>query len=282
MSVKLLKKINSLFKLPVHPFNLQSEGTTTYAKWQYEKGENTIKFYLDSPIVKNAEDMFSGKSVLDIGCGACGKTMFYGKKGALKITGMDIVTSYEKEAYTLSEELGLSDKFTFVSGDAAKTSFSDETFDVIIMNDAMEHVADPYGVLMESYRILKKGGRLYVNFPPYYHPFGAHLSDAIGIPWVHLFFSEKTLVESYKELVSDKKDAQERINFRISKNDKGEEYFSYINKMTLKRFARIKNKAPFKCLYYKEIPLRKFLTPFARLPFFKEFFVKMAVCIFEK
>ncbi len=282
MSVKLLKKINSLFKLPVHPFNLQSEGATTYAKWQYEKGENTIKFYLDSPIVQNTEDMFLGKTVLDIGCGACGKTMFYAKNGAEKITGMDIVASYEEEAYTLATELGLSDKFTFVLGDAAKTNFSDETFDVIIMNDAMEHVADPCGVLAESYRILKKGGRLYVNFPPYHHPFGAHLSDAIGIPWVHLFFSEKTLVNAYKDLVSDKKDGKERINFRISENDKGEEYFSYINKMTLKRFKKIKKNSPFKCLYYKEIPLRKFLTPFARLPFLKEIFVKMAVCIFEK
>ena len=38
MSVKLLKALNKLFPLPVHPFNLQNDGVTTYAKWQYEKG----------------------------------------------------------------------------------------------------------------------------------------------------------------------------------------------------------------------------------------------------
>ena len=282
MSVKLLKALNKLFPLPVHPFNLQNDGITTYAKWQYEKGENTIKFYLDSPFVSSPKDMFSEKDVLDIGCGACGKTMYYGKMGAAHITGMDIVESYEKEAYDLAEELGLSDKFKFVVGDAAKTNFPDESFDVIIMNDAMEHVADPVGVLNEAYRILKKGGRLYVNFPPYHHPTGAHLSDVIGIPWVHMLFSEKTLIKAYKDLVSPLPDGEMRINFRISKHDDGTEYFSYINKMTLKRFKKIKNEVKFNTLYYKEVPLRGFLTPFAKMPLLKEMFVKMAVCIFEK
>ncbi len=282
MSVKLLKAINKLFPLPVHPFNLQNDGITTYAKWQYEKGIDTIKFYLESPFIYSPEDMFLGKSVLDIGCGASGKTMYYGKCGAAKITGMDIVASYEKESNDLAEELGLSDKFTFVFGDAAKTDFPDETFDVIIMNDAMEHVANPEGVLAEAYRILKKGGRLYVNFPPYNHPTGAHLSDVIGIPWVHLFFTEKTLINAYKDLVSEKKDGEDRIKFRISKDNDGKEYFSYINKMTLRRFKKIKENTPFKAIYYKEVPLRKFLTPFAKMPILKELFVKMAVCIFEK
>lgn len=282
MSVKLLKKINKHFPLPVHPFNLQNDGVTTYAKWQYEKGADTIKFYLDSPLVNSPEEMFNGKTVLDIGCGACGKTMYYAKQGASHITGMDIVASYEKEACDLAKELGLSDIFTFVLGDAAKTDFSDESFDVIIMNDAMEHVANPESVLNEAYRILKKGGRLYVNFPPYNHPFGAHLSDVIGIPWVHCFFSEKTLIEAYKDLVKDKPDGESRINFRISKDENGKEYFSYINKMTLKRFKKIKASSPFKVSYYAQIPLRSFLTPIAKLPFFREYFVKMAVCIFEK
>ena len=73
------------------------------------------------------------------------------------------------------------------------------------MNDAMEHVADPEGVLKEVLRVLNKKGKLYVNFPPYNHPFGAHLSDAIYIPWVHMFFSEKTLIKSYKSGGSLKK-----------------------------------------------------------------------------
>ena len=38
--------INKLFPLPIHPFNLQNTGEKNYAMWQFEKGFNTIKFYL--------------------------------------------------------------------------------------------------------------------------------------------------------------------------------------------------------------------------------------------
>ena len=44
---QLLLKTNNLFPKIVHPFNLQNDGTKTYAMWQYEKGYDTIKLYMD-------------------------------------------------------------------------------------------------------------------------------------------------------------------------------------------------------------------------------------------
>ena len=41
---KVLKTINPLFPKQIHPFNLQNQNEKTYAEWQYEKGEDTIKF----------------------------------------------------------------------------------------------------------------------------------------------------------------------------------------------------------------------------------------------
>jgi len=67
VKVSVCKAINKLFPLPVHPFNLQNEGVKTYAQWQYEKGEETLRFYLEK-VTK--EEMFKDKVVLDIGCGA--------------------------------------------------------------------------------------------------------------------------------------------------------------------------------------------------------------------
>lgn len=279
MSVRLLKAINSIFPLPVHPFNLQNDNVKSYAEWQYEKADDTIKFYLDA-VTK--EDMFKDKVVLDIGCGAAGKTLSYAAIGVKHIYGIDVVDYYEKEAKELADKKGLSELFTFICADAAKLSFSDNFFDTIIMNDAMEHVDKPLEVLNECYRVLKPGGRLFVNFPPYYHPFGAHLSDVIGIPWVHMFFSEKTLVKGYKELVQKHPDSQKRIAFRIGKKENGEEYFSYINKMTLRRFYKILPQTRYKCFYQREVPLRGFLSASAKIPVLKEMFVKMAVYILEK
>ena len=279
MSKERLLKLNTHFKPPVHPFNLQNEGKKSYAMWQYEKGQDTIKFYLDR---YTEDEMFRGKTVLDVGCGAGGKTMFYASKGVKEIVGMDIVPYYKEEAEALAKELGFSDVFRFVTGDAAESGFPDDTFDTVVMNDAMEHVDRPEAVLAEVRRILKPGGRLFVNFPPYNHPYGAHLSDLIAIPWVQAFFSEQDMIDAYKELAKTVPDGEKRVNFRISKREDGTEYFSYINHMTLKRFQKIKAGTPLTVEYYREVPLRPFLAPLAKLPGLKEYFVKMAVTVFRK
>lgn len=279
MTDKILLFFNKLFKPPVHPFNLQNDGVKTYAMWQYEKGADTIKFYTEK---YTTDEMFRDKDVLDVGCGAGGKTMYYASLGAKSVTGIDVVSHYKEESEALAESLGLRDKFTFVLGDAAATEFPDCSFDTIIMNDAMEHVADPAAVLKECARILRPGGRLFVNFPPYNHPYGAHLSDLISIPWVHVFFSDKTLIKCYKELCKTVPDGDERISFRISKKPDGSEYFSYINKMSLKRFKALRDNCPMRYEYYKEAPLRSIVSVPAKMPFFREFFVKMAVCVFVK
>ncbi len=275
--VKILKAANHLFPLPVHPFNMQLDGKKSYAMWQYEKGDVTIQNYLRYATM---DEMFKDKVVLDIGCGAGGKSLYYASHGAKKVVGLEILEKYRDEAYALAKELGI-DNFEFVAADAAHTPFEDNSFDCIIMNDAMEHVARPEAVLDEMQRILTPGGKLYINFPPYNHPFGAHLSDAVAIPWVHVFFSDKTLIEGYKDLVKDKPDGADRIKFRISTDENGNEYFSYINKMTIKRFAKIKENVNLKTVHYEEIPLRPFLKPLCKGAG-REFFVKMVVCIFEK
>jgi SAM-dependent methyltransferase len=278
-SVFLCKALNRLFPLPRHPFNLQNRGELTYAEWQYRMGQRTIEFFLD---VDSEERMFGGKRVLDIGCGAGGKTLYYASMGAALVCGIDPVEHYKEEAEQLAREKGLEDRFRFVVGDAAEMPFEDESFDTIIMNDAMEHVDRPRPVLMECGRVLKPGGRLYINFPPYYHPYGAHLSDAIGIPWVHRFFGEKTLIECYKDLVKDLPDGRRRIEFRIGQSSGGREYFSYINGMTIERFEGIIKDVPLKLLHYRLVPLRRPFRALIKSKTLREYFVKMVVCIMEK
>ncbi|MDR3121712.1 MAG: class I SAM-dependent methyltransferase [Clostridiales bacterium] len=277
-SENLLVALNRGFKLPVHPFNLQNDGAKTYAEWQFEKGAETLRFYL---AFASADEMFRGKTVLDVGCGAAGKTVYYATLGARRVVGLEILEKYRAEADALAAQKGCADRFEFVCADAKDTGLPAASFDTVIMNDAVEHVGDPEAVLRECLRLTAPGGRLYLNFPPYYHPYGAHLSDAVAVPWVHAFFSERTLVPVYKRLVRGLPDEAERIDFRISTRPDGTEYFSYINHMTIRRFRRILSALPARCPYYFEAPLRGFLTGPARLPGLKEFFVKMVVAVLE-
>lgn len=274
---RILLKMNRMFKPVVHPFNLQNDGTKTYAMWQYEKGYDTVKLFCDQGY--SLEEMFQGKNVLDMGCGAAGKSLYYVSCGAKKVTGVDLVSHYEQEAYALAEHLGLRDRFEFVRASAYELPFSDHSFDTIIMNDFMEHVDHPEKALEEALRLIKEDGRIYINFPPYYHPTGAHLSDAIYIPWVHIFFSEKTLIESYRFLIRDVPDYTERVALRFSQGKAGKEHITYINKMTLSRFKKICKKMNIHPECFCEVALRRYFKFFAVIPGIKEMFVKMAVVV---
>ncbi|GAA4704703.1 class I SAM-dependent methyltransferase [Brevibacillus fulvus] len=279
LAAQLLYQLNKLFPLPVHPFNLANDGKMSYTEWQFVKGDQTIQFFLP---FHSQEEMFRDKTVLDIGCGGGGKTCYYATFGPKKIIGVDIVPHYAEEGNAFAREKGLAEIATFLTADASAMTFPDNTFDTIIMNDAMEHVEQPEKTLAECFRVLKPGGHLYINFPPYYHPYGAHLSDAIGIPWVHSLFSEQAMIEAYKRLVRDLPDGSDRIKFRFSKRADGTEYFSYINRMTIARFRRIQKGISHPAVYQREIPLRSTVSALAKLPGLREYFVKMVVCVYQK
>ncbi|HZG13888.1 MAG TPA: class I SAM-dependent methyltransferase [Candidatus Bathyarchaeia archaeon] len=279
VAARLLCQVNKWFPLPVHPFNLANDGKMSYTEWQFVKGEQTIQFFLP---YHSQEQMFRDKTVLDIGCGGGGKTCYYATFQPKKIIGIDVVEHYAEEGNAFAREKGLGEVATFMTADAAKMPFADESFDTIIMNDAMEHVDQPEKTLEECFRVLKPGGHIYINFPPYYHPYGAHLSDAIGIPWVHSFFSEQSMINAYKQLVSSLPDGQDRIRFRISRKADGREYFSYINRMTIARFRRIQQGVSHPAVFQREIPLRSVVSGLAKLPGLREYLVKMVVCVYQK
>ena len=277
LRARMLKKLNSFFKVPKHPlFDLQEGSAKSYAKWQFDKGEETIKFFLDHT---SAEDMFFGKTVVDIGCGAAGKTLYFASFGVEHIYGVDLLDNYKQTAESLALEVNLADKFTFVVNDAVKLPFADSSIDTIVLNDTMEHVDWPEKILLECLRVLKKGGRVFLNFPTYYHPYGSHLQDAIALPWAHVFFGDKTLISVYKDAVKDLPNSEERMNLRISECG---EKISFINKMTVRRFGKILKQLALAPVYYKEVPLRKKLALLTKIPFVKECFMQMVVCVIRK
>ncbi len=49
--------------------------------------------------------------------------------------------------------------------DAMELSFKDETFDLLMSNDVFEHVPDYRRALIESSRVLKKGGKMFLSIP---------------------------------------------------------------------------------------------------------------------
>jgi ubiquinone/menaquinone biosynthesis C-methylase UbiE len=100
----------------------------------------------------------TGRHVLDLGCGVG----FFGgtarKRGA-KVVGLDF------SAVALGMAKGREPGMGLVRGDATRLPFPDARFDVVLLNDIIEHLAEDPGrrMIEEVSRVLRPGGRLVVD-----------------------------------------------------------------------------------------------------------------------
>lgn len=101
------------------------------------------------------------KKVLEIASGSGGPAIFMVKETGCHLTGVDINKNGIENAERLALENGLAERMKFIEADASKRlPFSDESFDVIISIDSINHFKDRLETLKECYRLLKKGGQL--------------------------------------------------------------------------------------------------------------------------
>lgn len=103
---------------------------------------------------------FSGKQVLDIGCGSGGITLFLAREyQPANIVGFDVEQPVVDLAAKRAAEQGLQDRARFVRGAPGPLPFADQSFDVVFSKDALIHVADKEALFEDIYRVLKPGGR---------------------------------------------------------------------------------------------------------------------------
>ena len=277
LGVESLIVLNRCFKRPIHPFNLEDEGKETFAEWEFEQSKRLNRYYLpEIDLLKEIQ----GKTILDIGAGSGGKTTFYALNGAKRLTGIDTEERFIMQARDFASSKNARD-IDFIVANAEVMPFQNASFDMCVMNDVFEHLSKPEVVLKEVNRVLKPHGKVFINSPPYFHPYGAHLTDLIGIPYVHLLFPEPVLINAYKKLALETKSAEKRINLRFGIVDNREQ-ITYINKMTIARFEEIiRNQDRFKTILYKLIPLKRAVGSLMKTPF-REFFTEMLVYAGEK
>lgn len=127
-------------------------------------------------------DSASGRDVrvLDYGCGA-GEIVkqLMGRK--IEVYGCDIF--YDGGDYSNYIESHLFDVGIIKKMNGGIIPFDAETFDYVINNQVMEHVADINMVLKEMHRVLKPGGVLLSLFPDK----GVWREGHCGIPFLHWF-----------------------------------------------------------------------------------------------
>ena len=98
--------------------------------------------------------------VLDLCCGLGGPARYLAYHHGCRVTGVDMNTDRLAGAVRLTERTKLQDRVLFHHANALQTGLADETFDVIVSQEAFCHIPDKKTLIAECVRLLKPGGRI--------------------------------------------------------------------------------------------------------------------------
>jgi cyclopropane fatty-acyl-phospholipid synthase-like methyltransferase len=100
--------------------------------------------------------------ILDAGCGVGGASIFLAKTLGCRATGITICPRQVVQAEKNAKKEGVEHLTKFYNMDYMKTAFEDGLFDVVWGLESICYAESKEGFIRESFRVLKKGGRLVV------------------------------------------------------------------------------------------------------------------------
>lgn len=127
-------------------------------KWIKLNKTFNLHIYCISDVINEISYKYADKKCfLDIGCGDGSRSILFDEFGR-KISGVDRINWLKQS---------LKNRINFRQEDFMKSnlSYESESFDIILLSDVIEHLADPRKVLKESYRILQKDGMFIISTP---------------------------------------------------------------------------------------------------------------------
>ena len=205
-SLFTVKKTVSIVKckgcglLYVNPRLVEKECREMYQPESYFKNKNVLLYGYDDYVKEEFlyRELFSrrldalerfkpGGEILDVGC-AAGFFLDVAQKRRWRTRGVELsayASSYAREQFKLDVFTGMLDE----------AKFPPASFDVVVMDDVIEHVPDPLAVMREVHRILKPGGIYSLNTPNA----GGWLRKVMRRKWFHFkedhlfYFSHATM-----------------------------------------------------------------------------------------
>jgi len=142
--------------------------------------------YLIPYFMKYVPD-FHNKKILEVGCAEGGLIEALQENG---IYAVGIELSPERAAIAKEKN----QKLNVLVGDITDPNLANqlnETFDMIIMREVIEHVPDKKAAFDNLVRLVNPEGFIFISFPPKYSPFAGHQqigkSFMKAIPYLHLF-----------------------------------------------------------------------------------------------
>lgn len=157
-------------------------------------------------LLLHVPDLFA-RTILEIGSGR-GKFILEMCAHNTQVTGFEKNPAYVALAQKRLEEAGY--HADIIIGEGEDLPFPDNTFGFINMAEVIEHVEDPTRVLEEAFRVLEKGGIMYVSVPnrfglkdPHFHLY--------GINWMPRTWADR-LTHKSKENLDGKEAGHQRLS----------------------------------------------------------------------
>lgn len=115
----------------------------------------------------------AGLRILEVACGRCGFVRELSARGA-QVTGCDFSFAALSLGAAKLAMPGTNGRAALVQGDAQKLPFADESFDLVVSCETIEHVPDVRSALREMRRVTRVGGRLFLTTPNYANLMGLY------------------------------------------------------------------------------------------------------------
>jgi SAM-dependent methyltransferase len=233
---------------------------------------------------KDIED----KDILDFGCGEGDLSFLMCDLGAKTVTGMDLSKIQIESAQLRAGKslAGVRPDFR-LAGRSDHIDLPAESIDVILCFDVLEHILDYEVIIKEWNRILRKDGKILIWWVPWFHPFGPHIESLVPIPWAHVFFSEKAILDTCSRIYSMSEFKPRIWDLDEMGKKKPNKWpmlnrLPEVNKLTMRQFESLILKSGLKVQMVKlrgfgSSSLAKITRVLLRVPFLKEFFTSSVV-----
>ena len=171
-------------------------------QYEFDTAYNSFFYWIRDHVTM---DFLDHKDVLDIGCGWGGKMLHYAANTQLNtIHGFDVPPYNPEISESFAKSKNLDNCF-FTAAYAEDIPHDDNRFDVVIIDDVLEHVQGPAKTVAEAYRVLKPGGSLIIKSPSFKMMDAHHLDNAITLPGIHYLLSMKTWAAGLNHLLQDER-----------------------------------------------------------------------------
>lgn len=197
------------------------ENHVNYSRWKrardlsIEKGE-VVERILSQNI--NLENL----KILDLGCGNGGTSMVLSKN--------NFVISLEIDLLKLKSQNIKSQKL--INANALELPFKDLSFDVVILQDVIEHIIEPEKLINSCNKILKKNGILYFSTPNRFSILNILSDPHWGLPLVALFkrnFIRKYFLRFFRKMDVNRNDIAQLFSLNQIKFLLGKDFILRLN-----------------------------------------------------